>query len=179
MKRTGDWHRWGRHTKGDTEGWSLNIGSAFRCSVAPVKPGSIEWHASAVTSGTYADRVRAMRAVEREVELNVAKLNSDWPRFLAAMAKRKGAVPAADERLPNAGAELEASVDEALAICDGDPRAAVRALIVANDCLEGEVERMRDLVSRAYAHGEVSRQKSSGAGGPSSPVTMGSNGMSR
>ena len=33
---------------------------------------------------------------------------------------------------------LEAAVDEAIAACGGDPRAAVRALIVANHFLESE-----------------------------------------
>ncbi len=28
---------------------------------------------------------------------------------------------------------LEAAVDQAIAVCDGDPRAAVRALIIANN----------------------------------------------
>jgi len=31
---------------------------------------------------------------------------------------------------------LEAAVDQAIAICDGDVRSAVRALIVANNLLE-------------------------------------------
>jgi len=34
---------------------------------------------------------------------------------------------------------LEAAVDEAIAVCDGDQRAAVRALIVANNHLESEI----------------------------------------
>ena len=36
----------------------------------------------------------------------------------------------------------------------GNPRAAVKALIVANTYLESEVERLRDLMSRACAQGE-------------------------
>jgi hypothetical protein len=79
----------------------------------------------------------------------------------------------AEPKKVTAAAELEASVDEALAICDGDVRAAVRALIVANAYLESEVERMREMMSRVYALGEVSRQKGSGAGGPSAPAKMG------
>jgi hypothetical protein len=38
--------------------------------------------------------------------------------------------------------------------------------------LESEIERMRELMSRIYALGEVSRQKGTGAGGPSPPAAM-------
>jgi hypothetical protein len=54
---------------------------------------------------------------------------------------------------PDAGSDarddaLEASVNAA---CDGDPRrAAVRALIVANNFLCVELERVTDLVSRGF-----------------------------
>jgi hypothetical protein len=49
--------------------------------------------------------------------------------------------------------ELEAAVDEAIAVCDGDMRAAIRALIVANDYLEAEVGELMKAVSRAYVRG--------------------------
>jgi hypothetical protein len=49
--------------------------------------------------------------------------------------------------------ELEAVVDEAIAVCDGDMRAAIRALIVANDYLEAEVGELMKAVSRAYVRG--------------------------
>jgi hypothetical protein len=48
---------------------------------------------------------------------------------------------------------LEADVDQAIAVCDGDPRAAVRALIVANNLLELEIADLRKAVSHAYARG--------------------------
>ncbi|MDQ0467370.1 hypothetical protein [Labrys wisconsinensis] len=55
-------------------------------------------------------------------------------------------------------AELEIEVDRVIADCDGDPRAAVRALIVANAVLEIDLERQRReireiamAVSRGYA----------------------------
>ncbi|MGJ4884559.1 MULTISPECIES: hypothetical protein [unclassified Bradyrhizobium] len=48
---------------------------------------------------------------------------------------------------------LEAAVDEAIAACEGDPRAAIRALIVANDFLETEVGELMKAVSHAYARG--------------------------
>ena len=49
--------------------------------------------------------------------------------------------------------ELEAAVDEAIAVCDGDPRAAVRALIVANSLLESEMADLKKAVSHAYTRG--------------------------
>jgi len=48
---------------------------------------------------------------------------------------------------------LEAAVDQAIAACDGDMRAAIRALIVANDYLESEVGELMKAVSHAYARG--------------------------
>ncbi|MCA6109637.1 hypothetical protein [Bradyrhizobium cenepequi] len=48
---------------------------------------------------------------------------------------------------------LEAAVDEAVAACGGDMRATIRALIVANDYLESEVNELMKAVSRAYVRG--------------------------
>lgn len=48
---------------------------------------------------------------------------------------------------------LEGAVDEAIAACDGDMRATIRALIVANDYLENEVSELMKAVSRAYVRG--------------------------
>ena len=47
--------------------------------------------------------------------------------------------------------ELEAAVDQAIAACDGDLRAAVRALIVANEYLETEVGELMKAVSHTYS----------------------------
>jgi hypothetical protein len=49
--------------------------------------------------------------------------------------------------------KLEAAVDQAIAACDGDLRAAVRALIVANNFLESEVAELKKAVSHAYVRG--------------------------
>jgi hypothetical protein len=49
--------------------------------------------------------------------------------------------------------ELETAVDQAIAVCSGDMRAAVRALIVANNFLESEVEELMKAVSHAYTRG--------------------------
>ena len=48
---------------------------------------------------------------------------------------------------------LGAAVDQAIAVCDGDPRAAVRALIVANNLLESEIADLKKAVSHAYTRG--------------------------
>ena len=47
----------------------------------------------------------------------------------------------------------EAAVDQAIAACGGDPRAAVRALIVANSLLESEIADLKKAVSHAYTRG--------------------------
>ena len=49
--------------------------------------------------------------------------------------------------------ELEAEVDEVIATCDGDLRATIRALIVANKYLECEVAELMKAVSHAYVRG--------------------------
>jgi hypothetical protein len=48
---------------------------------------------------------------------------------------------------------LEAAADEAIAICGGDVRAALKAMIVANEFLESEVSELMKAVSRAYVRG--------------------------
>jgi len=48
---------------------------------------------------------------------------------------------------------LEAAVDQAIVACDGDMRAAIRALIVANNYLESEVGELMKAVSHAYTRG--------------------------
>ena len=54
---------------------------------------------------------------------------------------------------PQQDRELEAAIDEAIAACDGDPRATIRALIVANNFLECEVSELMKAVSHAYTRG--------------------------
>ena len=48
---------------------------------------------------------------------------------------------------------LEAAVEQAIAVCAGDMRAAIRALIVANEFLESEISELRKAVSHAYTRG--------------------------
>lgn len=50
-------------------------------------------------------------------------------------------------------ADLEATVEEVIASCDGDPRAAVRALLVANAYLERELALTIPAVSFGYSRG--------------------------
>jgi hypothetical protein len=53
-------------------------------------------------------------------------------------------------------AELEREVDEAVALCDGDVRAALRAALFANSFLTAEVERLTAAVSFGFTRGKVS-----------------------
>jgi hypothetical protein len=52
----------------------------------------------------------------------------------------------------DAGLEA-AAVDQAIAACGGNQRAAIRALIVANNYLENEVAELMKAVSHAYTRG--------------------------
>ena len=51
---------------------------------------------------------------------------------------------------------LEAAVDDAIAVCDGDVRAALRAALVYNEFLERKLDMMRGMVSTGYTRGKVS-----------------------
>ena len=48
---------------------------------------------------------------------------------------------------------LEAAVNQAIAVCVGDMREAIRALIVANNFLESEISELKKAVSQAYMRG--------------------------
>jgi hypothetical protein len=52
-------------------------------------------------------------------------------------------------------AVLEAEVVEAIAICGGDVRAALRTSLIANAFLEAEIERLSAQVSTGFARGRV------------------------
>ncbi len=51
------------------------------------------------------------------------------------------------------GCDLEAAIEEAIAACGGEARAAIGALIIANSFLESEIEELRKAVSHAFARG--------------------------
>jgi hypothetical protein len=55
----------------------------------------------------------------------------------------------------DATAALEVELDEAIAACDGDARATVRVLLVANRYLEAEVEALQRAVSAGFSRGRV------------------------
>ncbi len=57
----------------------------------------------------------------------------------------------------DAAALLEAEVDEAIALCGGDIRAALRATLIANTYLEAEVERLTEAISTGFARGRMWR----------------------
>jgi hypothetical protein len=48
---------------------------------------------------------------------------------------------------------LEVAINQAIAACGGDARAAIRALILANDFLKNEVSELMKAVSHAYVRG--------------------------
>lgn len=54
---------------------------------------------------------------------------------------------------------LDAAVDAAVEACGGDARAAIRALIVANNYLEAEVQRLAKAVSSGFARGSSAKGK--------------------
>jgi hypothetical protein len=66
--------------------------------------------------------------------------------------------PSISPAAPAAAPGLEAAVDAAIAICDGDPRATVRALILANAYLEDALGRLQASVSRGYVRGSPDRE---------------------
>jgi hypothetical protein len=59
-------------------------------------------------------------------------------------------VEVAAPKLQSDAEKLDAAADQAIAACGGDAREAVKALLVANDFLEREIE---EKVSRGYLRG--------------------------
>jgi hypothetical protein len=57
------------------------------------------------------------------------------------------------EEAPDA---LESDVDAAIALCGGDVRAALRAVLVYSQFLERELETVGTLVSAVYTRGKIS-----------------------
>jgi hypothetical protein len=74
---------------------------------------------------------------------------------LVALANLKR-IAASTAPNPRAAADrLEAATDQAIAVCGGNARDAVKALIVANEFLESEVCELMQAVSHAYAPGRL------------------------
>lgn len=61
--------------------------------------------------------------------------------------------------------DLDSRADQAIAVCGGDTREAVKALIVANDFLEAQLNELRAKVSIGYARGRLppARERRDGA----------------
>jgi len=89
------WSRWGW---GSAEGYSLDIGGTFRCSVVlkhigpaqpPIYAASINTHAY----GEHPDREAAMREVETRLESDMADVLRDWTIYEALKHLNGGQVP--------------------------------------------------------------------------------------
>jgi hypothetical protein len=81
---------WGR---GMCEGWSLEIGMAFRGSVIRRDTGDhppTTWIASINSTGLgeFLEREIAMRRVEEQLESNMGLALHDWELYRAAKARR-------------------------------------------------------------------------------------------
>jgi hypothetical protein len=50
---------------------------------------------------------------------------------------------------------LEAAADQAIEACGGDPREAVKALILANHFLETDLEKLKAAASMGYSRGKL------------------------
>jgi hypothetical protein len=83
----GQWTRWGR---GMCEGWSLEIGMAFRSSVVRRDGKPTTWIAAINSTGLgeFLEREIAMRRVEELVESSMGLVLHDWDLYQAAKAKR-------------------------------------------------------------------------------------------
>ncbi|MEY9753825.1 hypothetical protein [Bradyrhizobium yuanmingense] len=68
-------------------------------------------------------------------------------------------MPAAPELAAPTTVDLDAAADQAIAACGGDAREAVKALIVANDFLETQLDELRTKVSTGYARGRLPRTR--------------------
>jgi hypothetical protein len=63
------------------------------------------------------------------------------------------AMPNTAEEEPPDSDPLEVATDEAIAVCGGNARDTVKALLVANEYLESEVCELMQAVSHAYVRG--------------------------
>ncbi|WP_312017604.1 hypothetical protein [Bradyrhizobium liaoningense] len=60
---------------------------------------------------------------------------------------------AASEPAALAKGDLERAADQAIEVCGGNPREAVKALLIAIDFLEAEANELRAAVSKGYSQG--------------------------
>ena len=71
--------------------------------------------------------------------------------------------PAPEATELDPAAQLEIEVQEAIDLCGGDARAALRATLIANAYLQSEVDRLTAAVSTGFARGRVRRRPGSAA----------------
>jgi len=62
-----------------------------------------------------------------------------------------------DSPEPDPIEQLEAEIDEAISLCGGDVRAALRATLIANAYVEAEIERLTKAVSSGFSRGRIRR----------------------
>jgi hypothetical protein len=55
--------------------------------------------------------------------------------------------------------DLDVAADQAIAACGGDAREAVKALLVANDFLEAQLDELQSKISAGYARGRLPRAR--------------------
>jgi hypothetical protein len=91
MSQRGQWSRWGR---GLCEGWSLEIGTAFRGAVVRQdhfnQPPT--WLASINSAylGEFPDRDSGMARVEDDIRQRMALVLHDWRQYEAARSRDPG-----------------------------------------------------------------------------------------
>ncbi|BCA05652.1 hypothetical protein JOE51_005418 [Bradyrhizobium japonicum] len=66
---------------------------------------------------------------------------------------------ATSEQAGPAPDDLGATADQAIEACGGDPREAVKALLIALDFLEAEANELRAAVSKGYSRGRHGPQR--------------------
>ena len=62
--------------------------------------------------------------------------------------------------MPENEQHLEAAVDAVIAECEGNTRAALRVLVLANSYLEAEVERLAHALSRGHQDDNIRQVRS-------------------
>jgi hypothetical protein len=65
--------------------------------------------------------------------------------------------PPSETPEPEPAAQLEIEVQEAIDLCGGDARAALRATLIANAFLQSEADRPAAIVSTGFARGRIHR----------------------
>ena len=64
---------------------------------------------------------------------------------------------------PSDANRYEQACDQAIAMCDGNLRSTIKALIMANEYLEAELEQLQIAISDSRARGKASKAKGEAA----------------